>query len=126
MIHKADGTIEKVKDHTAHYSGHTPKQYAPGTTESTAESSIAESGESTAESGSSAESTVAENGPKLSTDETKSTTETKTAPAPETSSAETAKKPEAPTPETGSSHEVIEAPGAAKGPDSDDIIQDGP
>lgn len=126
VIHKADGTTEKVKDHTAHYSGHTPKQYAPGTTESTAESSIAESGESTAESGSTAESTVAENGPKPSTDETKSTTETKTAPTPETSPAETAKKPEAPTPETGSSHDVIEAPGAAEGPDSDDIIQDGP
>ena len=122
VIHKADGTTEKVKDHTAHYSGHTPKQYAPGTTES----SIAESGESTAEIGSSAESTIAENGPKPSTDETKSTTETKTAPTPETSPAETAKKPEAPTPETGSSHEVIEAPGAAEGPDSDDIIQDGP
>lgn len=126
VIHKADGTTEKVKDHTAHYSGHTPKQYAPGTTESTAESSIAESGASTAESGSTAESTVAENGPKPSTDETKSTTETKTAPTSETSSAETAKKPEAPTPETGSGHDVIEAPGAAEGPDSDDIIQDGP
>lgn len=126
VIHKADGTTEKVKDHTAHYSGHTPKQYAPGTTESTAESSIAESGASTAESGSTAESTVAENGPKPSTDETKSTTETKTAPTSETSSAETAKKPEAPTPETGSGHDVIEAPGAAEAPDSDDIIQDGP
>lgn len=126
VIHKADGTTEKVKDHTAHYSGHTPKQYAPGTTESTAESSIAESGASTAESGSTAESTIAENGPKPSTDETKSTTETKTAPTSETSAAETTKKPEAPTPETGSGHEVIEAPGAAEGPDSDDIIQDGP
>lgn len=126
VIHKADGTTEKVKDHTAHYSGHTPKQYAPGTTESTAESSIAESGESTAESGSTTETTISENGPKPSTDETKSTTETKTAPTPETSPAETAKKPEAPTPETGSNHEVIEAPGAAEGPDSDDIIQDGP
>ena len=122
-----------MKDHTAHYSGHTPKQYAPGTTESTAESSIAESGESTAESGSTAESTVAENGPKPSvsetkpsTDETKSTTETKTAPTPETSAAETAKKPEAPTPETGSNHDIIEAPGAVEGPDSEDIIQDGP
>ena len=127
VIHKADGTTEKVKDHTAHYSGHTPKQYAPGTTESTAESSIAESGESTAESGSTAESTVAENGPKPSTGETKATTETKPSPAPETSPAETAKKPEAPTPETSASnHEVIEAPGAVEGPDSDDIIQDGP
>lgn len=126
VIHKADGTTEKVKDHTAHYSGHTPKQYAPGTTESTAEPSIAESGESTAESGSTTETTISENGPKPSTDETKSTTETKTAPTPETSPAETAKKPEAPTPETGSNHEVIEAPGAAEGPDSDDIIQDGP
>ncbi|MDD6519290.1 MAG: VanW family protein [Oribacterium sp.] len=120
VIHKADGTTEKVKDHTAHYSGHTPKQYAPGTTESTAESSIAESGESTAESGSTAESTVAENGPKPST-------ETKPSPAPETSPAETAKKPEAPTPETSASnHEVIEAPGAQEGPDDDEIIQDGP
>lgn len=126
VIHKADGTTEKVKDHTAHYSGHTPKQYAPGTTESTAESSIAESGESTAESGSTTESTVSENGAKPSTGETKSTTETKPSPAPETSSAETAKKPEAPTPETGSGHDVIEAPGAAEGPDSDDVIQDGP
>ena len=126
VIHKADGTTEKVKDHTAHYSGHTPKQYAPGTTESTAESSIAESGASTAESGSTAESTVSENGPKSSTGETKSTTEVKPSPAPETSPVETAKKPEAPTPETGSGHEVIEAPGAAEGPDSDDIIQDGP
>ena len=120
VIHKADGTTEKVKDHTAHYSGHTPKQYAPGTTESTAESSIAESGESTAESGSTAESTVAENGPKPSI-------ETKPSPAPETSPAETAKKPEAPTPETSASnHEVIEAPGAQEGPDDDEIIQDGP
>lgn len=120
VIHKADGTTEKVKDHTAHYSGHTPKQYAPGTTESTAESSIAESGESTAESGSTAESTVAENGPKPST-------ETKPSPAPETSPAETAKKPEAPTPETSASnHEVIEAPGAQDAPDDDEIIQDGP
>ena len=120
VIHKADGTTEKVKDHTAHYSGHTPKQYAPGTTESTAESSIAESGESTAESGSTAESTVAENGPKPST-------ETKPSPAPETSPAETAKKPEAPTPETSASnHEVIEAPGAQEDPDDDEIIQDGP
>lgn len=126
VIHKADGTTEKVKDHTAHYSGHTPKQYAPGTTESTAESSIAESGASTAESGSTTESTVSENGAKPSTGETKSTTETKPSPAPETSSAETAKKPEAPTPETGSGHDVIEAPGAAEGPDSDDVIQDGP
>ena len=126
VIHKADGTTEKVKDHTAHYSGHTPKQYAPGTTESTAESSIAESGESTAESGSTAESTVSENGAKPSTGETKSTTETKAAPTPETSPAETAKKPEAPTPETGSGHDVIEAPGAAEDPDSDDVIQDGP
>ena len=126
VIHKADGTTEKVKDHTAHYSGHTPKQYAPGTTESTAESSIAESGESTSESGSTTESTVSENGAKPSTGETKSTTETKPSPAPETSSAETAKKPEAPTPETGSGHDVIEAPGAAEGPDSDDVIQDGP
>lgn len=124
VIHKADGTTEKVKDHTAHYSGHTPKQYAPGTTESTAESSIAESGESTAESGSTTETTISENGPKPSTAETKATTETK--PSPETSPDETAKKPEAPTPETGSNHEVIEAPGAAEGPDSDDIIQDGP
>lgn len=120
VIHKADGTTEKVKDHTAHYSGHTPKQYAQGTTESTAESSIAESGESTAESGSTAESTVAENGPKPST-------ETKPSPAPETSPAETAKKPEAPTPETSASnHEVIEAPGAQEDPDDDEIIQDGP
>ena len=120
VIHKADGTTEKVKDHTAHYSGHTPKQYAQGTTESTAESSIAESGESTAESGSTAESTVAENGPKPST-------ETKPSPAPETSPAETAKKPEAPTPETSASnHEVIEAPGAQDAPDDDEIIQDGP
>ena len=126
VIHKADGTTEKVKDHTAHYSGHTPKQYAPGTTESTAESSIAESGESTAESGSTTESTVSENGAKPSTGETKSTTETKPSPAPETSPAETAKKPEAPTPETGSGHDVIEAPGAAEDPDSDDVIQDGP
>ena len=126
VIHKADGTTEKVKDHTAHYSGHTPKQYAPGTTESTAESSIAENGESTAESGSTTESTVGENGAKLSTGETKSTTETKPSPAPETSPAETAKKPEAPTPETGSGHDVIEAPGAAEDPDSDDVIQDGP
>ncbi|MGN8762059.1 VanW family protein [Oribacterium sp. HCP3S3_B9] len=121
VIHKADGTTEKVKDHTAHYSGHTPKQYAPGTTESTAESSIAESGESTAESGSTAESTIAENGSKPSTGETKPS------PAPETSPAETAKKPEAPTPETSASnHEVIEAPGAQEGPDDDEIIQDGP
>ena len=120
VIHKADGTTEKVKDHTAHYSGHTPKQYAPGTTESTAESSIAESRESTAESGSTTESTVAENGPKPST-------ETKPSPAPETSPAETAKKPEAPTPETSASnHEVIEAPGAQDAPDDDEIIQDGP
>lgn len=126
VIHKADGTTEKVKDHMAHYSGHTPKQYAPGTTESTAESSIAESGESTAESGSTTESTVSENGAKPSTGETKSTTETKPSPAPETSPAETAKKPEAPTPETGSGHDVIEAPGAAEDPDSDDVIQDGP
>ena len=126
VIHKADGTTEKVKDHTAHYSGHTPKQYAPGTTESTAESSIAESGESTAESGSTTESTVSENGAKPSTGETKSTTETKPSPAPETSPAETAKKPEAPTPETGSGHDVIEAPGAAEDPDIDDVIQDGP
>lgn len=127
VIHKADGTTEKVKDHTAHYSGHTPKQYAPGTTESTAESSIAESGESTAESGSTAESTVAENGPKPSTGEAKPTTETKPSPAPETSPAETAKKPEAPTPETSASnHEVIEAPGAQDAPDDDEIIQDGP
>lgn len=126
VIHKADGTTEKVKDHTAHYSGHTPKQYAPGTTESTVESSIAESGESTAESGSTTESTVSENGAKPSTGETKSTTETKPSPAPETSPAETAKKPEAPTPETGSGHDVIEAPGAAEDPDSDDVIQDGP
>ncbi len=126
VIHKADGTTEKVKDHTAHYSGHTPKQYAPGTTESTAESSIAESGASTAESGSTTESTVSENGAKPSTGETKSTTETKPSPAPETSPAETAKKPEAPTPETGSGHDVIEAPGAAEDPDSDDVIQDGP
>ena len=126
VIHKADGTTEKVKDHTAHYSGHTPKQYAPGTTEPTAESSIAESGESTAESGSTTESTVSENGAKPSTGETKSTTETKPSPAPETSPAETAKKPEAPTPETGSGHDVIEAPGAAEDPDSDDVIQDGP
>ncbi len=108
VIHKADGTTEKVKDHTAHYSGHTPKQYAPGTTESTAES------------GSTAESTVAENGAKPST-------ETKLLPAPETSPAETAKKPEAPTPETSASnHEVIEAPGAQDAPDDDEIIQDGP
>lgn len=120
VIHKADGTTEKVKDHTAHYSGHTPKQYAPGTTESTAESSIAESGASTAESGSTTESTVSENGAKPSTGETKPS------PAPETSPAETAKKPEAPTPETGSGHDVIEAPGAAEDPDSDDVIQDGP
>ena len=126
VIHKADGTTEKVKDHTAHYSGHTPKQYAPGTTESTAESSIAESGAATAESGSTTESTVSENGAKPSTGETKSTTETKPSPAPETSPAETAKKPEAPTPETGSGHDVIEAPGAAEDPDSDDVIQDGP
>ena len=126
VIHKADGTTEKVKDHTAHYSGHTPKQYAPGTTESSVESSIAESGASTAESGSTTESTVSENGAKPSTGETKSTTETKPSPAPETSPAETAKKPEAPTPETGSGHEVIEAPGAAEDPDSDDVIQDGP
>lgn len=126
VIHKADGTTEKVKDHTAHYSGHTPKQYAPGTTESSAESSIAESGASTAESGSTTESTVSENGAKPSTGETKSTTETKPSPAPETSPAETAKKPEAPTPETGSGHDVIEAPGAAEDPDSDDVIQDGP
>ena len=120
VIHKADGTTEKVKDHTAHYSGHTPKQYAQGTTESTAESSIAESRESTAESGSTTESTVAENGPKPST-------ETKPSPAPETSPAETAKKPEAPTPETSASnHEVIEAPGAQDAPDDDEIIQDGP
>ena len=104
VIHKADGTTEKVKDHTAHYSGHTPKQYAQGTTESTAESSIAESGESTAESGSTTESTVAENGPKPST-------ETKPSPTPETSA---------------SNHEVIEAPGAQDAPDDDEIIQDGP
>lgn len=29
VIHKADGTTEKVKDHYTHYSGHTPKQYTP-------------------------------------------------------------------------------------------------
>ena len=28
IIHNADGTTEKVKDHYTHYSGHTPKKYA--------------------------------------------------------------------------------------------------
>ncbi len=28
VIHNADGTTEKVKDHYTHYSGHTPKKYA--------------------------------------------------------------------------------------------------
>ena len=124
VIHKADGTTEKVKDHTAHYSGHTPKQYAPGVTESSAEeSSTAESGESVAENGSTAESTAAVNGPAPST-----TTETKSSLSSETSATETAKKPEAPTPETtAGEHDIIEAPGVGEGPVSDDdIITDGP
>ncbi len=29
VIHNADGTTEKVKDHYTHYSGHTPKKYSP-------------------------------------------------------------------------------------------------
>ncbi len=29
VIHNADGTTEKIKDHYTHYSGHTPKQYTP-------------------------------------------------------------------------------------------------
>ncbi|WP_051671527.1 VanW family protein [Oribacterium sp. P6A1] len=29
IIHNADGTTEKVKDHYTHYSGHAPKQYTP-------------------------------------------------------------------------------------------------
>ena len=29
IIHNADGTTEKVKDHYTHYSGHTPKKYSP-------------------------------------------------------------------------------------------------
>ena len=123
VIHKADGTTEKVKDHSAHYSGHTPKQYAEGVTESTTESSVAENGESITESSATAETTMAENASKPST-----TTETNASPTPEMSAAETAKKPEAPVPETTSSnHEIIEAPGADEGPDGgDDIIQDGP
>lgn len=41
VIHKADGTTEKVKDHYTHYSGHTPKQYTPEIAASLAAESLA-------------------------------------------------------------------------------------
>ena len=41
IIHKADGTTEKVKDHYTHYSGHTPKQYTPEVAASLAAESLA-------------------------------------------------------------------------------------
>ena len=41
IIHNADGTTEKVKDHYTHYSGHAPKQYTPEVAASLAAESLA-------------------------------------------------------------------------------------
>ena len=44
IIHNADGTTEKVKDHYTHYSGHTPKKYSPEVAASLAAESAAAAG----------------------------------------------------------------------------------
>ena len=122
IIHKADGTTEKVKDHIAHYSGHAPKQYAENAAESTlAESSTGETTTSGESASSAAETSLHESSPNNGT-----TGETKAspAPAPETSASESVKSPET----KDADHEAIEAPGQAAAPTTgdDDIIQEGP
>lgn len=120
IIHKADGTTEKVKDHTAHYSGHAPKQYA----ENVAETSVAESSTEATTTSSESTSSAAETSTHESGPGTGTSGETKASPAPETSPSESVKTPET----KATEHEVIEAPGQAvsPAPGEDDIIQEGP
>lgn len=116
IIHKADGTTEKVKDHFTHYSGHTPKKYAEGTT-TAAETSAAET--SSAET-SAAETSAAESG-------ASQTTEAAAPSAPKETTASAGPAAETTKASVETSAEVIEAPVAAVSPGgSEDVILEGP
>ncbi|SFG07616.1 VanW family protein [Oribacterium sp. WCC10] len=120
IIHNADGTTEKIKDHYTHYSGHTPKKYTPEIAASIEASKAAESlAPESAESSATDESTTGETQEEAEDPDNHSEPEESDEPETEATKAETKSEPV---------HENPEIPGLEPGdfPINDGLIGEGP
>lgn len=132
VIHKADGTTEKVKDHYTHYSGHTPKKYSPEIAASIAAEQAAAAGltAATDENGQAVVETPAgESGDSTESTEHEAVERPEDNSEPEEENEPVHEAPSAPAPETNAEtvHEYIEGPVPVLGDSlNEGLIEEGP